>query len=375
MTATTRDDATATHDPCAALLVGHLYYDVRAGRLHRLNEAARRLDADGIPFLGSEPGAEYLQTPTGELVRAEDLPLRAALRRGRPTEATLVFARPGKPPCQLLWSATPLRDATGPVAVLASVCCVPPPPDWHALAGLAHDLRTPFQIVRMLVDLLDDRNLPEAQRREFLQRLRSAAERALQIGSDLLDWCRFPVKGGRRVDSAWTYLEPFLSALVQEQSPAAAGKGLVLTADLVDVKSWQIYTDSIRLGRVVTNLLVNAVRYTPAGGQVTLTASWLASGPENERLLVLGIVDTGVGISSEEQESIFQPFERGRGGRGDSSSSGLGLAVVDQLVEELGLRREVSSEYGRGSIFRLLIPQRLLRFAPPPSPDPSTPAP
>jgi hypothetical protein len=363
------------HDPCAALLVGHLYWDVRAGRLYRLNEAARRLDADGIPMTGTEAGAEYVKTLEGEPVRAEDWPLRAALRHGRPTEAALVFARPGKPACRLLWTTTPLRDAKGPVAVLGSVCRMPPPPDWHTLAGLAHDLRTPFQTVRLLLDLLQNLKLPEEQRGDLLERLRAAAERALQIGNDLLDWCRFPDKGNHRVECRWVYLESLLAGLIQEHLPAAAGKGLALTTDLVEVQNWQIYTDPVRLGRIVINLLINAVRYTPPNGQVTLTATWLPSGPNNERMLVLGVVDTGMGISPEEQESIFQPFERGRGGRGDSSSSGLGLAIVDQLVEELGLRREVSSEYGRGSIFRVWVPQRLLRFAPPASSDAGTPPP
>ena len=77
----------------------------------------------------------------------------------------------------------------------------------------------------------------------------------------------------------------------------------------------------------------------------------------------LGVVDTGPGISEEEQDSIFQPYERGRAGKkaGDSSGSGLGLAVVDRLVEELGLTLDVYSEYGRGSAFHLAVPGAMLR--------------
>lgn len=85
---------------------------------------------------------------------------------------------------------------------------------------------------------------------------------------------------------------------------------------------------------------------------------------DGERFLSVGVRDTGAGISVEEQESIFQPYERGRSSRGDSSGSGLGLAVVDELVDELGLRREVSSDPGRGSLFRVLVPRHLLRPAP-----------
>jgi signal transduction histidine kinase len=74
------------------------------------------------------------------------------------------------------------------------------------------------------------------------------------------------------------------------------------------------------------------------------------------------VIDTGAGISEEDQESIFQPFEQGKAGKeSDSGGSGLGLAVVDRLVSELGLTLEVFSEYGHGSTFELLLPMAILR--------------
>jgi signal transduction histidine kinase len=119
-------------------------------------------------------------------------------------------------------------------------------------------------------------------------------------------------------------------------------------------------TDRVRLGRLLANLLVNAVRYTPQDGRVELKASW-RDGSQGQ-VLALSVLDTGPGISQEEQESIFQPYERGQAGRdSDSGGSGLGLAVVDRLVEELALELEVYSEYGRGSAFHLLVPTYMLR--------------
>jgi hypothetical protein len=345
------------------LQIGHFYWDVRAARLYRLNAVARTLHEGDIPILETDAGREYLRTAQGEPVGAGDLPLSVALREGRPVEATFVFCRPGRPPCHLVWNATPLRDVAGKIAaVMATVCRTPPPHDWHTLAGLAHDLRSPLQAIRLMLVALGQRRLGEAQQAEVLHLLGSAAERALQIGADLLDWCRVPGSSGRKVESSWIPLEPLLRRLLQEELPAAGSKKITLTASLEDIKGWELFSDRTRLGRVIMNLLGNAVRYTPRAGHVALTASWQGQGTERE--LVLGVADTGTGITPEEQESIFQPFERGKSSRGDSSGSGLGLAVVDQLVEELGLRREVSSEYGRGSSFRILVPQRLLRFAP-----------
>jgi hypothetical protein len=362
-------DAAAPPEPCAEVRVALLYLDVRGRRLHLLNEAARQFHADGLLLLRPEAAPGRLRTPGGDAVGDDELPLRAAAR-GLPVEADFVVSRPGRPDCHLHWSAAPLRDAGGQVvAVLASVCCVPLAPDWHTLAGLAHDLRTPLQTLRLLSAALGPADLPEAQRADGLSRLSSAAGRALQVSADLLDWCRAPVQGGRRVRADWFALEPFLAGLAREQEPAARRKGVAVTCDLAGARGWEVHTDEVRLGRVLANLLTNAVRYTPATGRVALTAAW--QGEEGERCLVLSVADTGAGVSPEEQESIFEPFVRGKAGQGDTSSggSGLGLAVVDRLVSELGLGREFSSEHGRGSQFRLLVPQRLLRFCPPAAGD------
>ena len=98
----------------------------------------------------------------------------------------------------------------------------------------------------------------------------------------------------------------------------------------------EVHTDSTRLGRLLGNLLNNAIRYTSTG-RVRLHAGWISEG--GKQTLILTVEDTGTGLATEDQESIFQPFHRGRAGKADSDSggSGLGLAVVDRLIHELGL--------------------------------------
>ncbi len=359
MSATTRREraALAPHGGGAAPLLGLLYLDVRGGRLHLLNEAARQLHAAGVPALGNEPSLSHLHTAAGEAVSPTDLPLAAAARERGPVEAHYVLAVPGQAEAHLHWTAAPLRDAAGNVtAVLAAVCRTAPPPDWHGLAGLAHDLRTPLQTLHFLAEVMGEGDA----RADDPRRLRSAAERALQVSGDLLEWCRAPLLGGRRVEAAWFALEPFLGAMLAEESGTAARKGVTLTGDLGAAAAWEVCSDRTRLGRVLANLVTNAIRYTAAGGQVLLAAAWRGEG--DGRALALEVRDTGVGLLPEDHESIFQPFVRGSAGRGDSSGgSGLGLSVVDRLVREMALRWEFDSEHGRGSDFRVLLPQRILR--------------
>ena len=130
--------------------------------------------------------------------------------------------------------------------------------------------------------------------------------------------------------------------------------------DLTAAQGLQAYTDRAGLQRLLANLLANAVRYTSVG-QVRFSASWRFDAAGKREALTLAVADTGAGILPEDQESIFQPYERGKAGREGDSGSGLGLAVVDRLVKELGLTLEVFSEYGRGSTFELLLSPAILR--------------
>jgi signal transduction histidine kinase len=342
------------------LRVGQVYLDVQRRQLHCLNTTAQQLHNDGVPFLSTDLLRSRLQHLDGSPVQASELPLVFTWLQEHAMEASFVLPRPPAVEWRVAWSTSPVRDAGGQLAgILGTVIVTLPEPDWHEMAGLAHDLRTPLNAISLQMAVLD-RKLPEdAPVREVFRHIRSSAERALRVGMDLLEWCRGPASRGRRAEPAWFALEPYLASLAQELILVAEKKGIALAVDLSEVHGWDMYSDRLRLGRLLSNLLVNAVRYTPRG-QVEFTAAWRED--SGKRVLALGVVDTGVGIAPEEQESIFEPFAQGRAGKdSDSGGSGLGLAVVERLVQELGLELEVYSEYGRGSAFHLLIPAKLLK--------------
>jgi hypothetical protein len=350
--------------PSMALPVplGQVYLNLRRRRLQFLNDTARQLRAEGVPFTARDLKTVELFTLDGKPVTPEQLPLLVCWQEDRPLEFQLQLHRPGKPPMPIFWSVVPHRDGRKVVGVFGSVGFSPPAPDWAAMAGLAHDMRTPLNALSLLLNILERQSLPEQELHDTLADVRATADRSLRFGLDLLEWCRSSALKGRALEASWFDLEPFLARLVREQVPAAKRKRLTFASDLAGVRDWQICTDRVRLGRLLSNLLVNAVRYTRSGS-VTFTAGWRDE--NGARWLVLGVVDTGAGIAPDEQDSIFQPFERGQAARDDDSSgSGLGLMVVDQLAEELTLDLEVYSEFGRGSVFRLVVPPELLRIAP-----------
>jgi signal transduction histidine kinase len=345
--------------------VGHYYLDAQRKLLHCLNDTARQLISEGVPFTSADLAKQPLRTTEGKKVEKSELPLRIALRQEKPIQAEFLLSRDSLPPLQLRWVASPVRNGKGiVVGVMGTLIVGALEPDWQALAGMAHDLRTPLQSLGLLIELAEGSTHNPAEMAELLPRVRASAERSLSIAQQVLEWCRGPLRAGGDANREWLALEPFLTALAAEQAVAAKHKSLTLASNVAAAHEWEAYTDRVRLGRLLSNLLVNAIRYTKTG-QVEFTAAWrdgrnggLAPG----RKLVLSIVDTGAGIPVEEQESIFQPFERGRAGKeGDSGGSGLGLAIVDRLIEELGLELEVYSEFGHGSAFHLLLPDSSLR--------------
>lgn len=346
------------------LRVGHVYLDVTRRNLRWLNAVAAQLHKEGVPILAADFEAGTLRRATdGQVATAADLPLYTTWREGQPAEVEFLLSRPGGAVWHVAWSASPVWGEESRLeGVLGTVICGPPQPDPHRLAELSHDLRTPLQALtlqcaalqRSAVAIPGGANLAEG-----LALVRSAAERAVHIAMELLDCSRGPAPRNRSPKRQWFALAPFLKGLVDEQTAAAQAKGLALTAELDAAGGWEIHSDSVRLGRLLGNLLVNAVRYTPQGG-IALQTVWREE--RGERFLELSVHDTGPGIAKEEQESIFQAYERGKAGRdSDSGGSGLGLAVVDRLVEELGLRVEVESITGRGSTFAVLVPTVLLR--------------
>jgi signal transduction histidine kinase len=350
-----------SHAITATRRVGHVYLNATRRRLRLLNRTAKELHAAGLPLTPTDLDAGALQTPDGRVATAADHPLFVAWRDGRPAKASFVLTRPGGTIWHVDWSASPVwRTASQIQGVVGTVVCGPPEPDARRLAELSHDLRTPLQTLRLQCALLEHLVAPEDDLADSLGILRRAAERAGQIAQELLETCRGPVRA-RPAELRWFPLEPFLKGLAEEQAVSARAKGLPLHAELTAVHGWEMRSDPVRLARVLSNLLVNAVRYTPRGG-VALRVGWRDD--VAQRLLRVSVIDTGPGISEDERESIFHPYERGKTGQdSDSGGSGLGLAVVDRLVEELGLRVELESRSGRGSTFHLLVPAPLLRLA------------
>ena len=217
------------------------------------------------------------------------------------------------------------------------------------IATLSHELRTPITSLNMALDLLqrsdltltpDQRNLLDAAR-EDVGRLQDVAQR-------LLDLSRIRAAHIALERQTVDLRDPIQRA-VRIFALQAQEKGVTIEAK-VPSESLTIVGDPTKLTWAVSNLLSNALRYTPAGGTVRLEAM------SHDGRVLVSVADTGPGIPPEQRERIFEPFAQ-LAEAGDTGAAGLGLAIVRDIVQAHGGRIHLQSAVGKGSRFTLELPQ------------------
>jgi two-component system phosphate regulon sensor histidine kinase PhoR len=218
-------------------------------------------------------------------------------------------------------------------------------------ANVSHELKTPLSSIKayaetLLIGALED---PE-HNRGFVERIAEQSERLEQLIFDLL-------KLAQLQDSAMLKPEPLMLRPLLEQSrnaflPIAQRKGVILEFDLQISPALEMRTDRDALLTIVNNLISNAVRYTPTGGNVLVQAESIGE------QVVLTVRDTGIGIAAEDLPRIFERFFRVEKARTqEAGGTGLGLAIVKHLVTSMQGQIDVESQVGRGSTFRLQLPR------------------
>jgi PAS domain S-box-containing protein len=215
------------------------------------------------------------------------------------------------------------------------------------LAIVSHELRTPLGAVLTSVRALRSGRLPaEDAEREF-ERVERNTQLQIRLIDDLLDLSRI-VAGKLQIRREPVVLARIVEHAVAALAPAAEGQGVKLAAGLAS--GVVVVGDPERLQQIALNLVGNAVKFTPAGGHVTVTVA------EHACRAVLAVRDTGRGIEPGLLSHIFEPFHQGAGERRDAGL-GLGLAIVRRLVEAHGgTVRAESPGLGGGSLVTVELP-------------------
>jgi len=223
------------------------------------------------------------------------------------------------------------------------------------LFNMSHDIRTPMNAIIGFTALaqthIDDRGQVE----DYLKKISVSSQHLLSLINDVLDMSRIE-SGKVTLEAKPVHLPELVHELRDIVQAVVSEKGLSLTLDTVGVENEDVIADPLRLEQILINVLANAVKFTPDGGQISLWIVQKDTAPAGYADFEFHIKDNGIGMSEEFQKHIFEQFARERTSTVSKiQGTGLGMAITKSLVDMMGGRITVKSEQGKGSEFTISL--------------------
>ena len=225
------------------------------------------------------------------------------------------------------------------------------------VASVSHELRTPLTSIRGYLELVLDGEVGELteEQSRYLLVVDRNVDRLLRVVGDLLFAAQVDA-GTIALDCCTTDLDQLVREAVEAARPLAAEHEVELELDAEG--GAELIGDRARLAQILDNLIANAVKFTPPGGHVEVRTFLEAD------VVVVEVADTGIGISDEDQDRLFQRFFRAEGAILHAiEGTGLGLAIVKAIVDAHGGELSVESISGQGSTFRIALPLEQMQVA------------
>ena len=227
------------------------------------------------------------------------------------------------------------------------------------LSNMSHDIRTPMNAIigftTLAVSNMDDRK----KVRDYLGKILSSSNHLLSLINDILDMSRIE-SGKIHLEETEVNLSDVLHDLKTIISGQIHAKQLELYMDAMDVTNEDVYCDKTRLNQVLLNILSNAVKFTPAGGTVSVRIRQCPGTQKGTELYEIRVKDNGIGMSQEFVQKLFSPFERERTSTvSRTQGTGLGMAITKNIVDMMGGTIEVRTEQGKGTEFIVRLPFRI----------------
>jgi two-component system phosphate regulon sensor histidine kinase PhoR len=270
------------------------------------------------------------------------------------TDRDILIARDGAH-CPVSTTATPIRNSNG--AVIGVVIVLRNVAGQRELdrmkrnliSCVSHELRTPLTSIKSYVaTILRDPNMPEQTKLKFLSIIEAESNRLQKLIEGLLELSQIE-SGAAQFVKQPVAVGALIAQVLQILQPVADKKNIRITAD-IQTDFGRFSADEGKLCSLLTNLLDNAIKFTPDSGLVSISAK------RSNNELIIRVIDTGVGIPSQALPRIFDPFYRVPKPDTQIPGTGLGLAIVKEIVDMHSGRIEVESEPDKGTTFSVYLP-------------------
>lgn len=228
------------------------------------------------------------------------------------------------------------------------------------MGTFSHELRSPINAILGLNEMIiQSQSIEEI--REYALEANEAGENLMYLINDILDYSKYEAGGMMIVPKEYSPMELLNKSYVL-MSNRAKSKGLEFQIKNNPSVPSVLCGDEERIKQIITNLLINAVKYTDVGSIcIVMTSEYL---DDDNILLRIDVIDSGIGIARENIDAIFESFQKMEVGDRSVQGVGLGLTITKKLVDKMNGTIEVSSELGRGSIFTVKIPQKIINRTP-----------
>lgn len=229
------------------------------------------------------------------------------------------------------------------------------------LSSMSHDIRTPMNAIIGYTTLAIKNVANTDKAKDYLEKILSSGNHLLSLINDVLDMSRIE-SGKLHLDEIKANLSEILNDIKTIVSGQILAKQLELHMEMKDVTDKDVFCDKTHLCQVLMNLISNAIKFTPAGGKIFFQLSQLPNSTEDKGLYEFRVKDTGIGMSQEFAQKIFDPFERERTSTVSKiQGTGLGMAISKNIVDKMGGTIEVYTEQGKGTEFVILLEMRVQR--------------
>ena len=227
------------------------------------------------------------------------------------------------------------------------------------LSNMSHDIRTPMNAVIGFATLALA-NVDNTEKvKDYLAKILSSSNHLLSLINDILDMSRIE-SGKIQLEEQEANLSDILHDIKTIITGQIHAKQLELYMDVMDVTDEDVYCDKTRLNQVLLNLLSNAIKFTPPGGTVSIRVAQLPNAPAGKGLYEIKVKDTGIGMSQEFAQHIFEPFERERTSTVSKiQGTGLGMAISKNIIDMMGGTITVQTEQDKGTEFTIRLGLRL----------------